>query len=51
MPAWRLAPGDTISIGWLIALIVLIATILLSFTTGLPREWALLIVAVCAMRL
>jgi uncharacterized membrane protein (DUF485 family) len=51
MPAWRFAPGDTISIGWLIALIVMIITLVLAFTTGIPREAALLIVAVCALRL
>lgn len=43
--------NPTISLGFIIALVVLIATALLGFMGQLPKEVVLLIAAVCAVRL
>jgi hypothetical protein len=39
------------SVGWLVALVVMIATLLLGFMDLMPKEWMLAIVALCAVRL
>lgn len=39
------------SIGWLVALVAMIAALLLGFLDLLPKEWVLAIVALCAVRL
>ncbi len=39
------------SVGWIVALIVLIAALMLGFMSLLPKEVVLLVCAVCAVRL
>jgi hypothetical protein len=39
------------SVGWIVALVVMIATLLLGFMDVMPKEWMLAIVALCAVRL
>lgn len=43
--------APTFSIGWLIALVVLIAAVMLGVMDLLPKEWVLAIAALCAIRL
>ena len=46
--AWT-APA--FSVGWIVALIVLIAALMLGFMGLLPKEMVLVIAAICAVRL
>lgn len=41
----------TLGVSWICALVILIAALLLGFLGELPREWVLLVAAVCAVRL
>lgn len=43
--------NPTLSLGFIVALVVLITAIMLKVLVGFPTEWMLAIAAICAVRL